>query len=57
MKGKARKCESENISIASTLRKYLLNAFYMQRSMLRMDRSVIECQDDRRIKDSFMVSN
>ena len=57
MKGKARKCGSENISIASTLRKYLLNVFYMQRSMLRMDRSVRECQDDRGIKDSLMVSN
>ena len=57
MKGKARKCGSENISIASTLSKYLLNVFYMQRSMLRMDRSVRECQDDRGIKDSLMVSN
>ena len=57
MKGKARKFGSENMFVASTLRKYLLNASYMQRSMLRMDRIVIECQDDGKMKDSFMVSN
>lgn len=45
------------MSVASTLSKYMLNASYMQRSMLRMDSVVIECQDDRKNKDSFMVSN